>query len=146
MSEQEIFKKKAISGYTVCFAEQCPLKEQCLRWKVGEQMPNTESYYNCVNPHYQDVGTEHCSLFRNKEKVKFAKGMMHIFNDKMPRGLEPAVRYGLISKHCRTYYYEYRKGERLMSPAIQEEIRNIFREEGWQEEIHFDSYIEDYDW
>jgi hypothetical protein len=33
-----------------------------------------------------------------------------------------------------------------MSPAIQEEIRNLFREEGWQEEVHFDSYIEDYDW
>ena len=146
MTEQEIFKKKAISGYTVCFAEQCPLKEQCLRWKVGEQMPNTQSHYDCVNQHYQDVGTEHCSLFRNKEKVQFAKGMMHIFNDKMPRRLEPAVRYGLISKHCRTYYYEYRKGERLMSPAIQEEIRNLFRNEGWQEEVHFDSYIEDYDW
>ena len=64
----------------------------------------------------------------------------------MPRRLEPAVRYGLISKHCCTYYYDYRNDERRMSPTVQEEIRNLFRKEGWQEEIHFDSYIEDYDW
>ena len=52
MTEQELFKEKALSGYTVCFAEQCPLKEQCLHWKVGQQMPDTRSCYNCVNPRY----------------------------------------------------------------------------------------------
>ena len=146
MTEQEIFTQKAVSGYTVCFAEQCPLREQCLRWKVGEQMPNTRSHYTCVNPYYQDVGTEHCSLFRNKEKVQFAKGMLHIFNDDMPRRIEPFVRSGIISRHCRTYYFEYRNGKRLIHPSVQEEIRSLFRQAGWNEEIHFDSYIEDYDW
>ena len=80
MTEQEIFKKEAENGYTVCFAEQCPFKEECLRYLVGRQMPDTRSFYHCVNPRYQDVGTERCSLFRSSKKVKFAKGMMHIFN------------------------------------------------------------------
>ena len=146
MTEQEIFKKKAENGYTVCFAEQCPLKEQCLRYLVGQQMPDTRSFYHCVNPRYQDVGTERCSLFRSSKKVKFAKGMMHIFNADMPRRVEPFVRQRLIGKHCRTYYYEYRNGTRLISPAIQEEVRSLFREAGWKEEVHFDSYVEDYEW
>lgn len=146
MKEQEIFKEKAVSGYTVCFAAQCPLKERCLRWKVGQQMPDTKSSYHCVNPHYQDVATEHCPLFRQSEKVQFAQGMMHIFNADMPRRVEPYVRSNLISSHCKTYYYEYRNGERLIPPAIQEEIRDLFREAGWNEEVHFDSYVEDYEW
>lgn len=146
MKEKEIFKEKAVSGYTVCFAAQCPLKERCLRWKVGQQMPDTKSSYHCVNPHYQDVATEHCPLFRQSEKVQFAQGMMHIFNANMPRRVEPYVRSNLISSHCKTYYYEYRNGERLISPAIQEEIRELFREAGWNEEVHFDSYVEDYEW
>lgn len=146
MTEQEIFKKEAENGYTVCFAEQCPLKEQCLRYLVGQQMPETRSSYHCVNPRYQDVGTERCSLFRSSKKVKFAKGMMHIFNADMPRRVEPFVRQRLIGKHCRTYYYEYRNGTRLISPAIQEEVRSLFREAGWKEEVHFDSYVEDYEW
>ena len=146
MKEQEIFKEKAVSCYTVCFAAQCPLKDRCLRWKVGQQMPDTKSSYHCVNPHYQDVATEHCPLFRQSEKVQFAQGMMHIFNANMPRRVEPYVRSNLISSHCKTYYYEYRNGERLISPAIQEEIRELFREAGWNQEVHFDSYVEDYEW
>ena len=146
MNEKEIFKEKAVSGYTVCFAAQCPLKDRCLRWKVGQQMPDTKSSYHCVNPHYQDVATEHCPLFRQSEKVQFAQGMMHIFNANMPRRVEPYVRSNLIASHCKTYYYEYRNGERLISPAIQEEIRELFREAGWNQEVHFDSYVEDYEW
>ena len=146
MNEKEIFKEKAVSGYTVCFAAQCPLKDRCLRWKVGRQMPDTKSSYHCVNPHYQDVATEHCPLFRQSEKVQFAQGMMHIFNADMPRRVEPYVRSNLIASHCKTYYYEYRNGERLISPAIQEEIRDLFREAGWNQEVHFDSYVEDYEW
>ena len=146
MTEQEIFRKEAENGYMVCFAEQCPLKEQCLRYLVGRQMPVTKSSYHCVNPRYQGVGTERCPLFRSSKKVKFAKGMMHIFNADMPRRVEPFVRQRLIGKHCRTYYYEYRNGTRLISPAIQEEVRSLFREAGWKEEVHFDSYVEDYEW
>ena len=146
MKEQEIFKEKAVSGYTVCFAAQCPLKDRCLRWKVGQQMPDTKSSYHCVNPHYQDVATEHCPLYRQSEKVQFARGMMHIFNADMPRRVEPYVRSHFIASHCKTYYYEYRNGERLISPAIQEEIRELFREAGWNQEVHFDSYVEDYEW
>ena len=146
MKEQEIFKEKAVSGYTVCFAAQCPLKDRCLRWKVGQQMPDTKSSYHCVNPHYQDVATEHCPLFRQSEKVQFAQGMMHIFNADMPRRVEPYVRSHFIASHCKTYYYEYRNGERLISPAIQEKIRDLFREAGWNQEVHFDSYVEDYEW
>ena len=146
VTEQEIFKEKALDGYIVCYAGECPLKEQCLHWKVGQQMPDTRSCYHCVNLHYQGVGTKDCSLFRKDEKVKFAKGMLHIFNSDMPRRVEPFVRNNIINRHCRTYYYEYRKGERLMSPAIQDEIRDLFLQAGWNEEVHFDSYIEDYEW
>ena len=146
MTEQELFAKQAANGYTVCYADGCPKKEQCLRWKVGQLMPDTRSTYHCVNPHYQSVATEQCQLFRNSKKVKFAKGMMHIFNADMPARVKPFVRQRLIGKHCKTYYYEYRNGTRLIPPAIQEEVRSLFREAGWNEEVHFDGYVEDYDW
>ena len=146
MTELEIFKEKALSGYTVCFAEQCPLKGHCLHYLVGQQLPDSRSTYHCVNPRYQHVGTEQCPLFRHSAKVKFARGMMHIFNYDMPRKVEPFVRNNLIASHCKTYYYEFRNGTRLISPATQEEIRSLFREAGWKEDIRFDSYVEDYDW
>ena len=146
MTEQEIYKEKALNGYTVCFADQCPLKGHCLHYLVGQQLPDSRSTYHCVNPRYQGVGTEQCSLFRHSAKVKFAKGMMHIFNNDMPRKIEPFVRTNLIASHCKTYYYEYRNGTRLIHPVVQEEIRRLFREAGWNLKVHFDRYVEDYDW
>jgi len=146
MKEKEIFKEKAENGYTVCFADHCPMKECCLRYLVGQKMPDTTSTYRCVNPRFQDVGTTNCSLFRKADKVTFAKGMMHIFNDDMPKRVESHVRQSLISNHCRTYYYEFRNGERLIPPSVQEEIRQYFREVGWNGEILFDGFAEDYEW
>lgn len=146
MTEQEIFAQQAANGYTVCYADGCPKREQCLRWKVGQQMPDTNSFYQCVNPRSQNVGTEQCPHYRNSERVKFAKGMMHIFNADMPARVKPFVRQRLIGSHCKTYYYEYRNGSRLISPAVQEEVRSFFREAGWNEEVHFDGYLEDYEW
>ena len=146
MKEKDIFKEKAENGYTICFADNCPLKERCLHYLVGQQMSDTRSTYSCVNPCFQDVGTANCSLFRKAEKVKYAKGMMHIFNDDMPKRVEPYVRQSLISKHCHTYYYEYRNGTRLIPPAVQEEIRQYFHEAGWNGDVIFDGFIEDYEW
>ena len=132
MNEIDIFKEKARNGYTICFADKCPLKDRCLHYLVGQQISDTTSTYSCVNPRFQDVGTANCSLFRNAEKVKYAKGMY--------------VRQSLISKHCHTYYYEYRNGTRLIPPAVQEEIRQYFREAGWNGDVIFDGFIEDYEW
>ena len=134
--------KKAKEGYTVCYIEECPLRTQCLRWLAGPD----HSTYRCVNPHFEGVASAECPLYRNDQKVRFAKGMLQTFNDDMPKRLETAVRNGVISKTNRTYYFEYRNGTRLIPPALQEEIRRLFRVNKWTEEVKFDSYVEDYDW
>jgi hypothetical protein len=146
MIEIELFKQKAANGYTVCYAEQCPKKGQCLRWKVGQQMPDTTKEFNCVNPKYAGVGTDECESYKCSERVRFAKGMKRLFNDDMPKKVVDFVRQAIIRKHCQTYYYEYRKGERLIPPALQEYIRKAFREIGWDKDVEFDSYIEEYEW
>ena len=146
MTEKEIFAKKAASGYIVCFAEQCPKKEQCLHWKVGQQMPDTNSFCSCISPRYPDVATERCRFFRQSKKVSFAKGMTRIFTDDMPQRVEKYVRQKLVARYNRTYFFEYRNGKFLIPPAMQEEIRGLFREAGWNGEVAFDGFVEDYDW
>lgn len=144
--EKELLIQKAKEGYTICCIESCPLHNHCLRWLVGQHVPNTASTYRCVNPNYEGVATSNCPICRNDQKVCFAKGMQHIFTDDMPKRVESAVRYGIIGLTNRTYYFEYRNGSRLIPPALQEAIRNLFRENGWTDEVKFDGYVEDYDW
>ncbi|MBR1558084.1 MAG: hypothetical protein IJ647_10085 [Prevotella sp.] len=101
-------------------------------------MPDTRSFITNVNLRSEGVGTLECPHFRNREKVRMAKGMLHIFNGDMPAKVEPFVRERLIGRHCKTYYYEYRKGSRLIPPDLQEEVRNLFREAGWNERVEFE--------
>ena len=84
-NKEELLIKQAKEGYTVCYIDQCPLHNQCLRWLVGQHMPQTASTYRCVNPHFEGVATADCPMYRNDQKVRFAKGMMNIFTNDMPK-------------------------------------------------------------
>ena len=106
----DIFKQKALGGYLMCFMNHCPLREQCLHWQVGQHMPQNPPTCICVNPHGEQVATENCKLFRTTQKQRMAKGMEGIFNDDMPKRLEPAIRNELIMRYNRTYFFEYRNG------------------------------------
>ncbi len=144
--KKELLIEKAQEGYAVCNMESCPLREHCLRWLTGQYVPNTRSTYRCVNPRFEGVATADCPMYRNDQKVRFAKGMLHIFTDDMPKRVESEVRYEVIAMTNRTYYFEYRNGSRLIPPTLQEQIRDLFRERGWTGEVKFDAYVEDYDW
>ena len=109
-------------------------------------MPQNVPTCTSVNPHGEHVATESCELFRTTQKQRLAKGMSGIFTDDMPKRLEPAIRKALIMRYNRTYFFEYRNGTRLIPPAMQEEIRDLFRRHGWTQEVQFDEYIEDYEW
>ena len=77
-NKEELLIKQAKEGYTVCYIDQCPLHNQCLRWLVGQHVPHTASTYRCVNPHFEGVATVDCPMYRNDQKVRFAKGMTSI--------------------------------------------------------------------
>ena len=101
---KELLIKKAHEGYTVCYIDECPLRSQCLRWLVGQHVPDTYSSYRCVNPHFEGVATTKCPMCRIDQKVRYAKGMTHTFTSDMPKRVEPAVRQGVIGLTNRTYY------------------------------------------
>ena len=73
---KELLIEKAKEGYTVCYVDECPLRTQCLRWQVGPHVPNSHSTYRCVNPRFKGVATADCPMYRNDQKVRFAKSSL----------------------------------------------------------------------
>ena len=39
-NKEELLIKQAKEDYTVCYIDQCPLHNQCLRWLVGQHVPH----------------------------------------------------------------------------------------------------------
>ena len=78
MLEKELLIKKANEGYTVCYEEQCPLRDHCLRWQVGQHVPHTAYAYTCVNPNYQGVANAQWQEFRKFAEEYLTDFYQHI--------------------------------------------------------------------
>ena len=144
MTEKEIFSHKA-PNYLLCFINECPRRATCLRWLVGQELQSNDYNILSVNPMHPEVKANKCALYREKKHVRYAKGMMH-FYDEMTRSQEIGIKHRLIVHYGRRQYYEYRRGERLISPEMQEFIGQVCKEHGYMKEPHYDGWQDDYAW
>ncbi len=144
MTEKEVFSHKA-PNYLLCFINECPRRATCLRWLVGQELQSNDYNILSVNPMHPEVKANKCALYREKKHVRYAKGMMH-FYDEMTRSQEIGIKHRLIVHYGRRQYYEYRRGERLISPEMQEFISQVCKEHGYTKEIRYDGWQDDYAW
>jgi len=144
MTEKEVFSHKA-PNYLLCFINECPRRATCLRWLVGQELQSNEYNILSVNPMHPDVKANKCALYREKKHVRYAKGMMH-FYDEMTRSQEIGIKHRLIVHYGRRQYYEYRRGERLISPEMQAFISQVCKEHGYTKEPRYDGWQDDYAW
>ena len=144
MTVKEVFSHKA-PNYLLCFINECPRRATCLRWLVGQELQSNEYNILSVNPMHPEVKANKCALYREKKHVRYAKGMMH-FYDEMTRSQEVGIKHRLIVHYGRRQYYEYRRGERLISPEMQAFIGQVCKEHGYTKEPHYDGWQDDYAW
>ena len=144
MTEKEIFSHKA-PNYLLCFINECPRRATCLRWLVGQELQSNDYNILSVNPMHPEVKANKCALYREQKHVRYAKGMMH-FYDEMTRSQEIGIKHRLIVHYGRRQYYEYRRGERLISPEMQAFIGQVCKEHGYTKEPHYDGWQDDYAW
>ncbi len=144
MTEKEVFSHKA-PNYLLCFINECPRRATCLRWLVGQELQSNDYNILSVNPMHPEVKANKCALYREKKHVRYAKGMMH-FYDEMTRSQEIGIKHRLIVHYGRRQYYEYRRGERVISPEMQAFIGQVCKEHGYTKEPHYDGWQDDYAW
>ncbi len=144
MNKEESLRAQAAHNIP-CFIHECPLHETCLHWLTGQYYGGDTHIVTCVNPNYPTVNSEQCTMYQKDEIVKYAVGMMHIF-DAIPYPIARITKKRLINLFSRKRFYEYRNAVRPIPPYEQQQIARVFQEEGWQGEIVYDGWKEDYLW
>lgn len=144
MNKEESLRAHA-KNHIACFIDKCPLHETCLNWMTAQYNDGEIHVVTCVNPHYPKVGTKQCTMYQKDETVRYAIGMMHIF-DAIPYPIARSVKKRLINLFSRKRFYEYRNGVRPIPPYDQNQIARTFKEEGWDGEINYDDWNEDFNW
>ncbi|MBR0274989.1 MAG: hypothetical protein IJQ76_02110, partial [Prevotella sp.] len=105
MIDENILKDKA-RNYTVCFNNECPLHEHCLRWQVGRYVPERLYTISCFNPNHPGAGSDTCPGYRSDQPQRIARGMVGFYSE-MPRAKEVAIKKRLIEYYTRVNYYRY---------------------------------------
>lgn len=144
MNKEESLRAQAAHNIP-CLIHECPLHETCLHWLTGQYYGGETHIVTCVNPYYPTVNSLQCSMYQKDDIVKYAVGMMHIFDD-VPFPIARTTKKRLINLFSRKRFYEYRNGVRPIPPYEQQKIARVFQEEGWQGEIRYDGWKEDYLW
>lgn len=142
MDNKELKWKNVPSDWALCFNQNCPMHERCLRWLAAQLAPEELTICRCVMP--QALKKGQCPHFATAEKVRMARGFMHLY-DKVLKDDYTSLRKTLTSMLSgKRYYYEYRRGDRLLSPENQEKIRQLFASRGYADSVRFDDYEEEF--
>ena len=131
------------AGYVYCFNEQCPMREQCLRWLVGKRIDPKLTMAQTVLPTVLEL--PECPHYRKAELMRMAWGFDKLFAEVKSKD------ESLLRDSMKAYlggngtYSRYKLGRRLLTPEQQEHIIGLFQAKGYTEGLEFDHYVTVYD-
>lgn len=141
---QDFCFSKVPSWYVLCTNNDCPLKDNCLRFLAGENAPESLELATCVMPKVLKNGE--CRWFDEITVGVWAAGFTRMF-DKVLKKDYSAMRKSITAYlHGTKFYYEYKRGEKPLSPQQQLWIQNYVKSLGYEWEVEFDRYFEDYNY
>jgi hypothetical protein len=128
--------------WAVCFQNDCPMAQQCLRYHAAQLLPADQKTHNTVLQTARN--DESCQLYVADQPVKVAYGMTKLFS-----GLKPWVASDLrhqveVVFGSLAQYYRYRGGRYPISPKQQALIADIFARNGLPTTLNFDRIEEKY--
>lgn len=131
--------------YTLCFNAQCSKAESCLRHSMTQYNTAQNARLSVINPLCYPAAGKECPHFRTNKKVRVAWGFKTLY-DNMPARISHAIHLNLEAIFRHSPYYRYRNQKLGLTPKQQECIRQVCKKHGWNEEVVFDRYTEEYEW
>ena len=126
--------------WALCFQNECPLHDTCLRYAVGRLMPSNVTHHETVLPTAREEGN--CCHYVEAKRVVMAQGMTDLFKG-LPRWEAEELRKRVkayFGSHMR--FYRYRSGLYPITPEMQERIAHIFNDFKPGLQPHFDNISE----
>lgn len=132
------------SSYMMCFNTACPKAETCLHLMAGANLPATYTCGLAIYPNMQ-TGENGCKFFDEAQPKQMAWGFSALFEIVRYRDAKRLREAMKKLLGCHTNYYRYNRGEKLLNPKQQEQIRKLFRKYGYDTGVEFDHYVTTYD-
>lgn len=133
------------NNYMMCLHRECVQATTCLRQLAERMAPAQLPRWTIVSPKYLASQEGACPYYRPAVKIRLAKGFTGMLGNLLYKQMQPVVSELQLLFGRRTYF-RVRKGERLLSPAEQQQVLQILHKYGISHPPEFDAYLEVYDW
>ena len=146
MTKNDLKWKDVPEGWALCFTQDCPLREMCLRWQAAQLAPDGLTVTRCVTP--RALTGDKCKHFATMEPVRYALGFSTVYDKVRKDDFTPMRKQMTNMLSGKRYYYEYKRGDRRLTPEQQRQIRQLFTAWGYADSVRFDNYEEalDFHW
>ena len=130
------------SIWELCFNKDCPHKDTCMRYFVGQHLPDDKNIGLAVFPNALQNGR--CEFYVEKKVIRAAWGFHNLFLNVKHVDDTPIRREIQQYLGSRPTYYRYMNGQLTLTPEQQADIIDIFRSYGYTEQLRFDYYVDRY--
>ena len=137
---KELTYTDAPGNWALCFQNDCPMCDTCLRYAVGKLTPASVTRHKTVLPTARRE--DGCRHYVEAKRVLIARGMTNLYKD-LKRWEAEELRSRV--KRCfssRMQYYRHRKGIYPITPEMQANIARIFSDFKPGLQPHFDDLTE----
>lgn len=132
-------------SFVVCWNDECPLIETCLRHAVGKNLPDDKATAVAVNPHVADWQDGQCRHYKKIEFVRNAYGIRHLLDD-VPKKSAAFLATQLRGALTNRLYYHYYHSRKPIPPEHQAFIREMFARFSPGVEVKFERYSDEIKW
>lgn len=134
------------AGFLHCVRRECPIAATCLRARLWATLSSDKEVTSVqvLNPALA-TATDACPFYRSSAPAVYAFGFQNMQRKMFPQQYD-TFRNLLISRLGRTAYFEYRRGNRPLSPQGQQMIRDALKRAGVSADLDFDRYEERINW
>ncbi|MBQ6063093.1 MAG: hypothetical protein IJK42_03515 [Prevotella sp.] len=126
--------------WQLCFCDGCPRHAECLRYATGQHVPEDRTWGPAIFPTAYRNGP--CRHFKAIRTVKAAYGFAPLFREVKQKDFTPLRNKMKAYLGGHGTYYRYNRGERLLTPAQQQWILDLFARHGYTEGLAFAHYVE----
>lgn len=132
-------------GFMHCINSECTKGNDCMRRKAMLLSVSGPKKISIVNPVHIPANTEDCPHFFSNRKIRYALGITHLL-DNIAYPKAKSIKRDINRYLGKNTYYRIVNKERLIAPSEQNLIRQLFINNGIEEEPLYDEYVEKYDW
>ena len=140
LNDEKFVNSIVYYGMEYCFNSECARKASCFRFIAAKFKDPNKKRGNAIFPDALKDGK--CAFHLQPRIIQAAWGLSHLYDEVRHEDIAAMRRKATTLLGGKTSYYRYHRGEKKLSPEMQQSVYNLFEKNGYSKPT-FDHFKEE---